>query len=86
MNKSAFLDWLFFDRRHRVRYTTNAHRQKIYTAQNARERLTFGKATRAAPLVIKQVIYKSNGTPQAIKNYRTFAECVRANTKRRAKH
>lgn len=84
MKKADFIDWLYFDRRHRVKYTTNAHKQKIYTAKNQAEQITFGKATRASPLTIKQVTYKPNGTPQTIKYFATFAECKRANTKRRA--
>ena len=86
MTKNAFLDWLFFDRRHRVTYTTNAHRQKIYTAKNQAEEITFGKATRASPLVIKQVKYKPDGMPDKIKFFATYAECKRANTKRRAEN
>ena len=85
MTKNDFLDWLYFDRRHRVTYTTNTHKQKIYTAKNQAEQITFGKATRASPLTIKQVTYKPNGAPQAIKYFATFAECIRQNTKRRAK-
>ena len=84
--KNNFLDWLFFDRRHRVTHTTNSHRQKIYTAKNQTEQITFGKATRASPLTIRQVIYKPDGMPDIIKYFATFAECVRQNTKRRAKH
>lgn len=85
MTKNDFLDWLFFDRRHRVTYTTNAHKQKIYTAKSQAEKITFGKATRASPLIIKQVIYKPNGMPDTIKFFATFAECIRQNTKKRGK-
>ena len=85
MTKNDFLDWLYFDRRHRVTYTTNNHAQKIYTARNNAECLTFGKATRANPLIIKQVKYKPDGMPDTIKFFSTFAECIRQNTKRRAK-
>ena len=85
MTKNNFLDWLYFEHRARVIFTTNAHKQKIYTAKNQTEQITFGKATRASPLTIKQVTYKPDGMPDTIKFFATFAECVRQNTKRRAK-
>ena len=86
MTKNKFLDWLYFDRRHRVIYTTNAHRQKIYTARNNVECLTFGKATRTSPLKIKQVTYKPDGMPDTINFFTTFDECIQQNTKIRGKN
>lgn len=85
MTKNDFLDWLYFDRRHRVKYTTNSHKQKIYTAKNQAEKITFGKATRTSPLAIRQVKYKSDGMPDTIKFFATFAECIQQNTIKRVK-
>ena len=87
MDKAAFLDWLYFERRARVTFVINDRQQKIYTAKTDRERVTFGKRDESAPLAILWVHYAPNGTPDDIKQFKTFAETVATLTqKERAKH
>ena len=86
MTKADFIDWLYFDRRHKVTTTTNDNGQKIYTARNGAECFTFGQATENASLVIRWIRYKPNGTPDHIKYFSNYADTVRhLDNKRRAK-
>ena len=78
MTKNAFLDWLYFEHRARVTFTTNANKQKVYTAKNDRERVTFGKHKRGAPLVIKRIMYTDTGTVKAVEYYRKFTDLIKA--------
>ena len=87
MNRNDFIDWLYFDRRHKVTTTTNDNKQKIYTARNGAECLTFGQATDTAPLVVRWIHYKPNGTPDRIKYFANYTDTVQhLNNKRRAKN
>ena len=81
LTKNAFLDWLYFERRARVTFEANAHKQKIYTAKNEHERITFGKASRTAPLVIRWIKYKPNRTPDTIKFFANYRDTIKALTR-----
>lgn len=87
MTKNQLLDWLYFDHRARVTFEVNAHKQKIYTAKNDHERITFGKYKRGAPLVIKRITYTNAGTVKAVEYYRKFTDLIKATQhKRRQQH
>ena len=78
MTKNQFLDWLYFERRHRVTFEVNAKKQKIYTAKNDRERVTFGKSKRGAPLKIRRITYTDAGTIKTVEHYQKFTDLIKA--------
>ena len=78
MTKNQFLDYCFFERRQRVTFEVNTNRQKIYTAKNDRERVTFGKCKRGAPLKIRRITYTDAGTIKTVEHYRKFTDIIKA--------
>ena len=78
MTKNQFLDWLYFERRQRVTFEINANNQKIYTAKNDRERVTFGKCKRGAPLKIRRITYTDAGTIKTVEHYQKFIDLIKA--------